>query len=54
MRDLSPEDRRLLQLRYVADLTQSAVAEQLGMPEGTTKVRLHRLRKRLRHRLGEP
>lgn len=54
MRDLSPEDRRLLELRYFADLTQPAVADRLGMPEGTTKVRLHRLRKRLKDRLGEP
>ena len=45
---LSPEDRRLLELRYTDDLTQPAVAAALGVPEGTVKVRLHRLRSRLR------
>jgi RNA polymerase sigma-70 factor, ECF subfamily len=48
---LSAEDRRLLRLRYVEDLTQPQVAEWLGIPEGTTKVRLHRLRARLRAEL---
>lgn len=46
--DLSAEDRRLLELRYSDDLTQPGVAAQLGIPEGTVKVRLHRLRNRLR------
>jgi RNA polymerase sigma-70 factor (ECF subfamily) len=46
--DLRPEDRRLLQLRYEQDLTQGQVADRLGIPEGTVKVRLHRLRQRLR------
>ena len=45
---LSPRDRQVLHLRYVAGLTQAQVAEQLGMPEGTVKVRLHRSRARLR------
>jgi RNA polymerase sigma-70 factor (ECF subfamily) len=45
---LSPDDRVLLALRYEADLTQSAVAERTGLPEGTVKVRLHRLRNQLR------
>jgi RNA polymerase sigma-70 factor (ECF subfamily) len=44
---LTSDERRLLALRYVADLTQEAVAETLEIPEGTVKVRLHRLRKRL-------
>lgn len=46
--DLSQDDRRLLQLRYHDDLTQPAVAAVLGIPEGTVKVRLHRLRSQLR------
>lgn len=46
--DLSHDDRRLLQLRYQDDLTQPAVAAALGIPEGTVKVRLHRLRSKLR------
>ena len=45
---LSPEDRVLLALRYEQDLTQPRVAEILGLPEGTVKVRLSRLRTRLR------
>lgn len=49
---LSDEERRLVGLRYVADLTQSQVARRLGIPEGTAKVRLHRVRRRLRAELG--
>jgi RNA polymerase sigma-70 factor, ECF subfamily len=44
---LSEDERRLLHLRYEADLTQREIAEFLGLPEGTVKVRLHRLRRRL-------
>lgn len=51
---LPPEDRLLLILRYGEDLTQPRVAEVLGMPEGTAKVRLHRLRAALRRRLEPP
>ena len=46
--DLDEEQRRLLHLRYVDDLTQPSVAKRLGIPEGTAKVRLHRARNRLR------
>jgi RNA polymerase sigma-70 factor (ECF subfamily) len=42
------DDRLLLWLRYGMDLTQEAVAERLGIAEGTAKVRLHRLREALR------
>ena len=44
---LSPDDRRLLTLRYADDLTHSEIARRLSCPEGTVKVRLHRLRRRL-------
>jgi RNA polymerase sigma-70 factor (ECF subfamily) len=50
---LPSADRALLRLRYEADLTQSAVAKRTGLPEGTVKVRLHRLRKQLRAALQE-
>jgi RNA polymerase sigma-70 factor, ECF subfamily len=50
---LRAADRLLLELRYGADLTQSAVADRAGIPEGTVKVRLHRLRKQLRSALQE-
>jgi RNA polymerase sigma-70 factor (ECF subfamily) len=45
---LSLPDRQVLHLRYVAGLTQPQIAERLGLPEGTVKVRLHRSRARLR------
>lgn len=52
---LSREDRALLELRYHADMTQPGVAATLGVPEGTVKVRLHRLRSQLRVALeGQP
>lgn len=45
---LNEKDRQLLELRYSEDLTQSAIARRLGIPEGTVKVRLHRARNKLR------
>lgn len=51
---LSVADRQLLALRYVRDLTQPEVARMLGIPEGTVKIRLHRLRGRLRKALDAP
>lgn len=48
LRRLSSRDRRLLDMRYREDLTQSAIAIRLGIPEGTVKVRLHRARDKLR------
>jgi RNA polymerase sigma-70 factor (ECF subfamily) len=53
VRRLTPEDRKLLALRYVDDLTQPAVARALGIPEGTAKVRLHRARRRLQRVLSQ-
>ena len=50
---LTLEERRLIDLRYKDDLAQPAIAELLGMPEGTVKVRLHRLRRRLRKVISE-
>jgi RNA polymerase sigma-70 factor (ECF subfamily) len=51
--ELRPDERSLLKMRYAEDLTQPAVADALGVPEGTVKVRLHRLRKRLQERLEQ-
>jgi RNA polymerase sigma-70 factor (ECF subfamily) len=45
---LSERDQQLLRLRYDEDLTESAIARRLGIPEGTVKVRLHRVRHKLR------
>jgi RNA polymerase sigma-70 factor (ECF subfamily) len=48
LKHLNENDRELLQLRYDEDLTHTAIARRLGIPEGTVKVRLHRVRKKLR------
>jgi RNA polymerase sigma-70 factor (ECF subfamily) len=48
LKRLNERDRQLLELRYSEDLTQSAIAKRLGIPEGTVKVRLHRARDKLR------
>jgi RNA polymerase sigma-70 factor (ECF subfamily) len=50
---LRPDERTLIHLRYVEDLTQGQVAARLGVPEGTVKVRLHRARARLRGLAGD-
>jgi RNA polymerase sigma-70 factor, ECF subfamily len=49
--ELAPGDAELLRLRYEKDLTQPRLARMAGMPEGTVKIRLHRIRGRLRERL---
>jgi RNA polymerase sigma-70 factor (ECF subfamily) len=48
---LDAVDRRLVRLRYDNDMTTAQIAERLGTPEGTVKIRLHRLRMRLRGEL---
>jgi RNA polymerase sigma-70 factor, ECF subfamily len=50
---ISPDERVLLALRYIDDLTQPEIARRLGIPEGTVKVRLHRTRARLRSALED-
>jgi RNA polymerase sigma-70 factor, ECF subfamily len=49
--ELAPKDALLLKLRYEGDLTQGRLARLAGIPEGTVKNRLHRIRGRLRERL---
>jgi RNA polymerase sigma factor (sigma-70 family) len=44
---LGEEEKRLVRLRYIDDLTQQQIAQRLAMPEGTVKVRLYRIRNRL-------
>lgn len=51
---LTDEERRLVNLRYESDLAHPAIAAVLGVPEGTVKVRLHRIRKRLEILMAEP
>jgi RNA polymerase sigma-70 factor (ECF subfamily) len=53
LRGLTLEERQLIDLRYRDDLAQPAIAKVLGVPEGTVKVRLHRLRQRLRRVITE-
>ncbi len=52
LKRLDDRDRQLLRLRYNEDLTQEAIARRLGIPEGTVKVRLHRVRHKLRREMG--
>jgi RNA polymerase sigma-70 factor (ECF subfamily) len=53
LRQFEPEDRLLIHLRYTEDLAQPRIGELLGIPEGTVKVRLHRIRQRLRPELTD-
>lgn len=46
--ELSESERMLTAMRYFADMSQPRIAEVLGMPEGTTRVQLHRVRGKLR------
>lgn len=50
---LGEDDRALLALRYVEDLAYAEIAQRLGQPVGTIKVRLHRLRPRLKTLIEE-
>ncbi|HUY76240.1 MAG TPA: sigma-70 family RNA polymerase sigma factor [Ktedonobacterales bacterium] len=49
---LTTEQRRVLALRYHADLDLNEIAEVLAIPLGTVKSRLHRALAALRARLG--
>jgi RNA polymerase sigma-70 factor (ECF subfamily) len=49
---LNKRDRQLVRLRYDEDMTQEAIAGRLGIPLGTVKVRLHRVRAKLRRAIG--
>ena len=50
---LNAEQRRVIALRYGADLTESDIAQVLGWPIGTVKSRLNRTRERLRTLLND-
>jgi RNA polymerase sigma-70 factor, ECF subfamily len=54
LQSLTDEERELVKLRYESDLAHPAIAKKLGLPEGTVKVRLHRIRKQLATLIAEP
>lgn len=50
---LPAQQRRVVVLHYLADLPVRDIADQIGVPEGTVKVWLHRGRAALAARLGD-
>lgn len=50
---LEPDEQILLALRYSRGYTQPEIARTLNIPEGTAKVRLHRVRKQLETMIEE-
>ncbi len=52
LRQLSPEQRAVIVLRYFLELSESQMADQLQCPPGTIKWRLHAARTRLKELLG--
>ncbi len=53
VRDLPPDRRVVVALRYWRDLTIPEIAERLRLPEGTVKSRLHYALRTLERALGE-
>jgi RNA polymerase sigma-70 factor (ECF subfamily) len=51
LRTMDGQDRQLIVGRYWQDLSNSELAQQLGVAEVTVRVRLHRLRRQLRKAL---
>lgn len=51
---LMPEQRELLTLRFVDDMSLPQLAEMLGAPVGTIKSRLHRAITALRQKVDAP
>lgn len=53
LRELSPNQRAAIVLRYEADLPVSEIATRMGANAATVRVHLHRGRNRLRELLGD-
>jgi len=51
LEDLKPLDRQILELFYLREMSLNAIAENLDVPVGTVKRRLHVARHRLKDRL---
>ena len=49
---LPPDEREVVRLQHLEELTQTEVAERLGVPVGTVKSRSHRAHRRLAALLG--
>jgi RNA polymerase sigma factor (sigma-70 family) len=54
VRDLAPQARRAIALRYIADLPEADIARAMGVTRGTVATTLHRARQALATRLGSP
>lgn len=54
MSRLSPDDKRLISLRYFADMTSSEIGEMLGIPPATVRTRLRAAVKKLRSAYFDP
>jgi RNA polymerase sigma-70 factor (ECF subfamily) len=50
--ELPPDEREIVRLQHLEGLSQSEVAERLGLPLGTVKSRSFRAHRRLAERLG--
>lgn len=48
---LSPERRAVIVLRFYFEMSESEISEQLGIPAGTVKSRLHTAKQKLRYLL---
>jgi RNA polymerase sigma-70 factor (ECF subfamily) len=53
LKALTPDERRLIALRYGHDFSHVEIATKLEIPEATARVRLHRAHQRLRPHLLE-
>ena len=53
LKGLAPRQQRAVLLFYVADMPVAAIAQVMGVSEGTVKAHLSQARSKLRHTMGE-